>query len=636
MTTCTVEGLTDLLGRAGLETPVPHFPGSDVLHNPQEIFKAYLAQALQRAVDCDKLVAYDAIQPPNMTGMGDLVIVSPRLRLNGIAPRDLVIDLAEKLPSKPPFAAPFVDGIHLRVMSAVGTLARVVPPYVLHRRASYGYNDAVGHVDATTPNGPKKKLIVEFSSPNMATEFGLRHLRSTLIGAFVANLYQGMGWEVVRMNYLGDIGKPTGLLLAGWKRFGKDEDFANDPIGHLLEVNGKIKEEFKPEQEASKALKNDNKDVAEVESKGLYAERDELSQRLEKGDEDITALWKPFRDATIEKQAAAHARLGITFDERSGESQVSAESIAEVEAVLKEKGVIELQDDGGWILDFAKHNAKGLAWAAVRYRDGTSGYLLRDVAAVLDRSKAHSFDKMIYVVEAKQDTHFQRIHKALELMDRADLSEKLQHINYGEITGQSEDFAECKTLDDYMNKASDLAKQALVDEGDERVFLNQEDETLNRLGMSAMIALDLAHKRTGSYALDVKKIFSFGLDTGITFQNCYARLTSILADHPAAAEVDFASLDHTVLEAGNYSDILRTMAQFPDSVAAAYKATEPSHIIGYITRLVEVIEMGLQDDDEEDWEGKEEAVRVRMVMYEAARQVLENAMRLVGLQPCGA
>jgi arginyl-tRNA synthetase len=97
MTSCTVEGLTDLLGRAGLETPVPQFPGSDVLHNPQEIFKAYLAQALQRAIDCDKLVAYDAIQPPNMTGMGDLVIVSPRLRLNGIAPKDLVIDLAEKV-----------------------------------------------------------------------------------------------------------------------------------------------------------------------------------------------------------------------------------------------------------------------------------------------------------------------------------------------------------------------------------------------------------------------------------------------------------------------------------------------------------------------------------------------------------
>lgn len=97
MATCTVEGLQDLLGRAGLETPLPEFPGADVLHNPQEIFKAYLADALRKAVDCDKLVAYEAIQPPNMNGMGDLVIVSPRLRLNGVAPKDLVIDLAERV-----------------------------------------------------------------------------------------------------------------------------------------------------------------------------------------------------------------------------------------------------------------------------------------------------------------------------------------------------------------------------------------------------------------------------------------------------------------------------------------------------------------------------------------------------------
>ena len=97
MATCTVEGLQDLLGRVGLAVPVPDFPGADVLHNPQGIFKAYLADALQKAVDCDKLVAYDAIQPPNMTGMGDLVIVSPRLRLKGIAPNDVVADLAQKV-----------------------------------------------------------------------------------------------------------------------------------------------------------------------------------------------------------------------------------------------------------------------------------------------------------------------------------------------------------------------------------------------------------------------------------------------------------------------------------------------------------------------------------------------------------
>lgn len=109
MATCSVEGLQDLLGRAGLDTPVPVFPGSDILHNIQDVFKAYLADALQKTVPCDRLAAYDAIQPPNMTGMGDLVIVSPKLRLEGVEPKalkGLVADLAQRVSSSHPLRTP--------------------------------------------------------------------------------------------------------------------------------------------------------------------------------------------------------------------------------------------------------------------------------------------------------------------------------------------------------------------------------------------------------------------------------------------------------------------------------------------------------------------------------------------------
>lgn len=99
MATCTVNGLQDLLGKVGLDTPVPEFPGGDIVHNPQDIFRAYLADTLQKLVEVDRVVAYDAIQPSNMTGMGDLVIVSPRLRLKDIKPKDLVSDLAHRVRS---------------------------------------------------------------------------------------------------------------------------------------------------------------------------------------------------------------------------------------------------------------------------------------------------------------------------------------------------------------------------------------------------------------------------------------------------------------------------------------------------------------------------------------------------------
>lgn len=521
-------------------------------------------------------------------------------------------------------------------MSSVKTLARLAPSYIIHRKGAYGFDDAVGLSDAQAADGPRQKIVVEFSSPNVASDFAPRHLRSTMLGAFVANLYEGMGWDVVRMNYLGDWGKPLGLLTVGWKEFGSDDELAKDPMRHLLDVNDKINEKFKPEKEASKALKSEHKDLADLESQGLFAEQNEATQGLETGDEELLALWSKFRDVSIEQYAAAHKRMGIVFDERSGESQVSAESVAEVEAVLKEKGVYELQSDGGWTVDFTKHNAKGLALAVMRYRDGTTGYPLRDVAAVLDRAKAHSFDKMVYVVEAKQDTHFLRIHKLLELMGRSDLSDKIQHIHFGDVTGLNGDFANCRLLDDYLDKARDLAKQALVDEGEEGVFLDQADETLDRLGMSALIAQDLAHKRTGSYAMDAKRMAGFGVDTGVTFQNCYVHLASVLKGRPSIDEVDLDALEYGNLETEYYSDLLRIMVQFPDVVSASYKMTEPSHIVLYLVRLVEQIEIALQDDEEQEWEGNEEAVNARMVMYEAAKIVLQNAMRLLGMQPCGA
>lgn len=99
MASCSKEGLEDLLGRAGLATPIPDFAGSNILHNLQDIFKVYLADALRNAVDCDKLVAYDAIQPSNMTGGGDLVVVAPKLRQSGTSHDALVVDLAEKVKS---------------------------------------------------------------------------------------------------------------------------------------------------------------------------------------------------------------------------------------------------------------------------------------------------------------------------------------------------------------------------------------------------------------------------------------------------------------------------------------------------------------------------------------------------------
>ena len=473
-------------------------------------------------------------------------------------------------------------------------------------------------------------MVVEFSSPNMASEFNVSHLRSTLIGAHIANIHESLGWDVVRMNYLGDWGKQIGLLAAGWQKFGSEEEFEKEPLRHLLKVNHKVEELFKPEQDACKAAKAEGKDVTEIESQGLYAQRDEFFKKMEDKDAEALELWQRFRDATVKDLTLSYARLGIPFDEYSGESQVSSESIAEVETILKEKGVYE-ESDGSWMIDFSKHNAKGLSTAIVRYRNGTTSYLLRDLAAVLDRAKAHSFDKMIYVVAMEQEMHFHRVTKTLELMDKADLAAKLQHVAFAKITGVMNHFKDAQLLSDYLDGCHSAMKANMPEEGEEQVFTSNTDASIESLGLSGLFVQDLYHKRTSSYAFDPKHMNSFEGENGISLQNCYARLLTILKAAPA--EIDYNNLDYSKLEVEDYSELLRIMAQYPDTASQSFKNLEPGTILGYLFRLVDQIMITLDDDDEQDWEGKDETVKARMALYENARQVLENGLHALGVTP---
>ncbi|KAF4995876.1 hypothetical protein FGRMN_4833 [Fusarium graminum] len=630
-TTCSVSGIENLLGKAGLDTPIPEFPGADIVHNPQDIFRVYLADLIQKLINCDRKIAYDAIQTSNITGMGDLVIVAPRLRLQGTKPEDLVSDLARRLPISPPFSCPLKDGIRLQVFSSPNTLSRLLLSYISDRATSYGYDESLGLADSAVPNGPKKKLLVEFSSPNMASEFQVSHLRSTLIGTYVANLHTAMGWDVVKTNYLGDWGKQIGLLAAGWQRFGSEEEFTKQPLRHLLEVNHKIQELFKPEVENCKAAKANNQDVTEIESQGLYAERDAFFKRMEDRDPEAIAVWQRFRDATVADYTDSYAKLGVVFDEYSGESQVTAESIAEVEEILKEKGIYEEHEDS-WKIDFAKHDAKGLSIAIVRYRNGTTSYLLRDLAAVFDRYKKHSFDKMIYVVAMEQEMHFQRVTKTLSLMGRQDLANRIQHVSFAKITTLPDELKSAKLLSDYIDGCHSIVHAGLEEEEEESLHVDTSDTSVDLLGLAGLFIQDHYHKRSTSYASDKKKIVSLEGETGAAIQNCYARLLKML--EPAPTNFDYATLDYASLEKEDYAELLRILLQYPDAVHGSFKTLEPSFIVVYLLRLVDQLMMTLDDDDDEkDWAGLQTANEARLALYENTRQVFQNALRLLGVAP---
>lgn len=294
--------------------------------------------------------------------------------------------------------------------------------------------------------GKGKKAIVEFSSPNIAKPFHAGHLRSTIIGAFLGNLYQYCGWDVVRMNYLGDWGKQFGLLALGFQRHGTEEQLEQDAIKHLFDVYVQINADAAAEKLAGSS---ETEDAARA-----------FFKSMEDGDETALGLWKRFRDFSIVKYKETYGRLNIHFDEYSGESQVKPESMEKAIDQLQEMGVVKDQE-GSLIADLKAYKLEstvvrkkgascrtrsnllptgspGLTPCALpfppvaRFADGTTIYITRDIGAAAERYEKYKFDKMIYVVASQQNLHLAQFFKVLELMGYSwAQAGQLQHINFG-------------------------------------------------------------------------------------------------------------------------------------------------------------------------------------------------------------
>lgn len=609
-------------------------------NRPLDIYRAYLAEILIGATNCELETALDAIQSPNTLPNGDLVVPVPRLRLKGRPPKEQCAEIASKFPAYHAlFKQPSPSGIHLPFFLSPKTLPRLILPYVFDRQSTFGQDTTFGKKDVSNPELGRKRIVVEFSSPNIAKEFHAGHLRSTIIGAYISNLYKNMGWDVVKVNYLGDWGKQFGLLAVGWERFGSEEELAKAPLKHLLEVYAHINTLFRPEEEACKLARDQGRDTSDIESKGIYAERNAFFRRLEDGDHEALKLWQRFRDLSIDRYAMTYDRLNIKFDEYSGESQVDTKTINDVEQALKEKGVYE-ERDGSWMIDFAKHGAKHLNLAVVRGRTGTTTYLLRDVAAVLEREKQYGFDKMIYVVSTEQDIYFQRLFKTLELIGRKDLAERVQHVNFGKVLGMSSRLGNVQLLSDILDKCSMSTHDMMRQNEAKYAQVPDPDTVADRIGISAVMVQDMTGKRINDYPFDISRMTSFEGDTGPYLQYCHARLNSMLRRTGLSVEqlAAFVEQDPKVLEtdlgANNHCvNLLRLVTQYPDVTTAAYRNLEPSTILTYLFRLTHQLSSCYDAVQVVRAEGGLDVKTARVAMYEAARQVLENGMRLLGITP---
>lgn len=607
-----IEQLNTKLKNLGIESPVKPYPGSNPELNPFDLFRSYITQELSRVSEVEQEKIFPALEWTNTSDRGDLVLPIPRIVRGKVDHEALATEWASKFEKGPYISEIIAKGKFLQFFFNVSLLAKITVKDVLSKKENFGKANI----------GAGQKVVVEFSSPNIAKPFHAGHLRSTIIGGFIANLHEILGHEVVRINYLGDWGKQFGVLGVGFKKYGSEEALEKDPIQHLFDVYVKINKDMEEEKEKSLA-----EGATEAHSK-TDDEAREFFKRMSDGDEEALNLWKKFRALSIEKYKDTYARLNIYYDSYSGESQVSEETLELVNKKLLENDLIT-EDKGAHIVDLKKYNKK-LGKVLVRKSDGTSLYLTRDLGTAIDRYNKYHFDKMYYVIASQQDLHTAQFFKILELMGY-EWAKNLKHINFGMVQGMSTRKGTVVFLDTILEETKNAMHDVMKKNEAKYAQVENPEEIADLVGISAVLIQDMAAKRINNYAFNWSRMLSFEGDTGPYLQYAHSRLRSVERNATEITSDDLENADLSLLTEPAAQELIRLLAQYPDVLLNALRTMEPSTIVTYLFRLTHTVSSCY----DVLWVAGQEKnlATARLALYSSARQILNNGMKLLNLTP---
>ncbi|XP_006178647.1 probable arginine--tRNA ligase, mitochondrial isoform X1 [Camelus ferus] len=452
---------------------------------------------------------------------------------------------------------------------------------------------------------PQKKIIVEFSSPNVAKKFHVGHLRSTIIGNFIANLKEALGHQVTRINYLGDWGMQFGLLGTGFQLFGYEEKLQSNPLQHLFEVYVQV-----------------NKEAAD--DKNVAKSAHEFFQRLELGDTQALALWQKFRDLSIEEYTRIYKRLGIHFDEYSGESFYREKS-QEVLKLLDSKGLLQKTVKGTAVVDLSG-NGDPSSICTVMRSDGTSLYTTRDLAAAIDRMDKYNFDKMIYVTDKGQKKHFQQVFQMLQIMGY-DWAERCQHVPFGVVQGMKTRRGDVTFLEDVLNEIRLRMLQNMASVKTTKELENPQ-ETAERVGLAALIIQDFRGLLLSDYQFSWDRVFQSRGDTGVFLQYTHARLHSLEETFGCGYLNDFNT---ACLQEPQSVSILQHLLRFDEVLYRSSQDLQPRHIVSYLLTLSHLAAVAHKTLHIKS--SPPEVAGARLHLFKAVRCVLANGMKLLGITP---
>ena len=512
-------------------------------------FKDKIAEEISKVLELTKEYLKEYIEIPKDTKMGDYAL--PCFKLAKEMKKSPVIianEIKEKIemPNKYISKIEAVNGF-LNIFINNEMLIENVLDEMESKKENYGSSNI----------GNGKNIIVEYSSPNIAKPFHVGHLRTTVIGRALYNMYKFLGYNTIGINHLGDWGTQFGKLIEGYKRFGNEYDLEENPIDKLTEIYVRINELCKEDESVLDDCRNNFK-------------------KLEDGDEYCTQVWQKFKDLSLKEFQRIYDILDVHFDSNNGESFYSDKMQEVVDILRKNNKLVESQ--GAEIVDLEYKNMPPLM---VTKSNGSTTYATRDLAAILYRARTYDFDKCIYVVAYEQNLHFKQVFEVAKFLD---LDEKytngLIHVPYGMVrlkTGKmSTREGTLIKLEDILKEAVTRAK-AIIEEKNPNI--EGKDETAKKVGIGAVIFNDLSNNIIKDEVFDWDIMLNFQGETGPYIQYMYVRTKSILEKENYVMNkdlVDISELEEHGIE------LIKQIYSFNDIVKQAVDKNEPSIISRYL------------------------------------------------------
>lgn len=537
---------------------------------------------------------YGMVEIPPNSHLGDFAVPCFRFaKTMRKSPNMIAETIASQIPADENFDKVVNEGPYVNFFVSKTSYAKDILTEIHTKKEKYGTKDI----------GQGRSVIVEFSSPNIAKPFHIGHIRTTIIGNVLYNIYKFMGYNAIAINHLGDYGTQFGMLISAYKKWGVKEEIEKNPIPELLKLYIRFNEETEKTPE-------------------LIDEARNWFRELENGNEEAIGLWQWFKDVSMIEFNRVYEMLGIKFDSFAGESFYS-DRMPRVIDELIEKNLLK-DSQGAKIVDLGAYD---LPSPLIQKSDGSTLYITRDIAAAIYRKETYDFYKNIYVVGAQQNLHFQQWIKIVELMGY-EWAKDCIHVPFGMVSLEEGTLSTRKGrvvfLEDVLKKAVEKTLEII---NERNPGLENKEDVAKKVGIGAVLFQELYNNRIKDYTFSWEKTLSFEGETGPYTQYTYARTCSILNKYGDNVSTE---VDYNLIKDEKEFEVIKALSNFGDVIESSMEKNEPFYITRYIVDLAQKFNKFYNNshilvDDEE-------LMKSRVLLTYAVNITIKNGLDLLGIE----